>query len=100
MLINFFRTENYPSNLTELIIITSDEVHLLFDSMDQHNSSNNEKKKPLTLHFPANQRFNNGQWNNLILSWNSIMGEYSLIWNSVRIYSEKNYAVNFTFDIK
>lgn len=100
-----FRTANYPSNLTELIRITSDEVRLSFArELENGNHSSTQQrdveKTPLVLHFPANQPLNNGQWNNLILSWNAILGHYSLVWNSVRIYSDKNYAVDYLMDIK
>jgi hypothetical protein len=55
---------------------------------------------PLTLHFPANQRLNDGHWNNLIITWTAHEGAYSLIWNAVRLYSDNGYAKNKQLDIK
>ena len=46
-----------------------------------------------TLHFPSNQRPDTGHaWNNLIFTWNG--GQYSLLWNAVRLYADKGYGGN------
>lgn len=79
-----------PSNLTELLRISSDSVRLALFPQDT----------PLTLHFPTNQKLNDGHWNNLIITWTAHEGSYSLIWNAVRLYSDHGYAKNKQLDIK
>lgn len=54
----------------------------------------------LNLHFPNKQRLNDGNWNNLVLTWTSHEGAYSLIWNAVRLYADKGYGKNKQLDIK
>lgn len=86
-----FRLPNYATNLTELLRITGESVRLaLFDDLTA-----------LVLRFPANQRLNDGQWNNLVLTWDSQNGgEYSLVWNSVRLYADKGYGEGRELKIK
>lgn len=55
---------------------------------------------PLVLHFPSSQRLNDGNWNNLIITWKSSDGAYSLIWNAVRIYADTGYGKGKTVNIK
>lgn len=86
----FFREENYPSKISELLRVSADNVHL--------NMFHDET--PLNLHFPSNQRLNDGHWNNLVITWKSENGAYSLIWNAVRIYADVGYGTNKMIDIK
>lgn len=95
-----FRTRNYPSKLSELVRMTSDAVYISLQSFANITNSkvngtnlvttnlqHREKKGtgntvvhgPLILRFPAHQRPDNGQWNNIVLMWNSLNGEYSLV---------------------
>ncbi|VDL80711.1 unnamed protein product, partial [Nippostrongylus brasiliensis] len=46
----------------------------------------------LQLHFPTNQKINDGAWNHLVFTWTSDKGGYSLIWNSVRIFVGNGYG--------
>lgn len=77
--------------MTELLRISSQKVYIsLFEDLN-----------PLILNFPTNQRLNDGRWNNLIFTWDSNNeGEYSLIWNSVRIFIDKGYGNNRQLNIK
>uniref|UniRef100_A0A7E4V9G4 Protein crumbs n=1 Tax=Panagrellus redivivus TaxID=6233 RepID=A0A7E4V9G4_PANRE len=82
-------TSNYPNNVTELIQVTADSVKLsLFND-----------ETALNLHFPSNQRLNDGNWNNLVVTWTSREGSYSLIWNAVRLYADKGYGKNKQIDV-
>lgn len=90
MYIFLFRLLNYAFNMTELLCISSQTVRISFF----------EDLSPLVLHFPAHQRLNDGRWNNLVFTWNSNNGEYSLIWNAVRIFTDKGYAANRQLNIK
>ncbi|VDD92750.1 unnamed protein product, partial [Enterobius vermicularis] len=83
------KEENYPSKISELLRVSADNVHL--------NMFHDET--PLNLHFPSNQRLNDGHWNNLVITWKSENGAYSLIWNAVRIYADVGYGTNKMIDI-
>jgi hypothetical protein len=75
-----------PTNLTELLTISSEAINIrLFPEAD---------KQPLVLHFPLHQRPDTQlSWNNIIFMWDSQQkGSYSLLWNAVRLYSDKGYA--------
>ncbi|KAI1733257.1 EGF-like domain-containing protein [Ditylenchus destructor] len=73
---------NYSSQLVERIRMTADAVHIsLF-----------ENTTGLTLPFPPHQRPNDGRWNHVVFSWSSHLGQYSLVWNAVRLFSDKGYA--------
>lgn len=85
-----FRESNYPSKISELLRISADNIHL--------NLLHDET--PLNLHFPPTQRLNDGNWNNLVITWQSIDGSYSLIWNAVRIYADIGYGTGKILDIK
>ncbi|ETN78501.1 EGF-like domain protein [Necator americanus] len=80
---------NYSSDLTEALRIDSEGVNIaLFPN-----------ERSLQLHFPSNQRINDGAWNHLALTWSSERGAYSLIWNSVRIFAESGYGAGHGVDI-
>ncbi|KAK0398751.1 hypothetical protein QR680_002734 [Steinernema hermaphroditum] len=82
-------TANYPSQIEELVKISSDAVRIgLFSG-----------ETPINIHFPVNQRINDGKWNHLVVTWNSRGGTYSVIWNSIRIYVDKGYGNGKTIDI-
>ncbi|KAL3983031.1 EGF-like domain family protein [Acanthocheilonema viteae] len=83
------RESNYPSKISELLRISADNIHL--------NLLHDET--PLNLHFPPTQRLNDGNWNNLVITWQSADGSYSLIWNAVRIYADIGYGTGKTLDI-
>lgn len=85
-----FRASNLPSNLTELLRVSADSVRLALFSGET----------PLTLHFPSSQKLNDGNWNNLIITWTAHEGSYSLIWNAVRLYSDHGYGKNKQLDIR
>ncbi|KAL3108453.1 hypothetical protein niasHT_015375 [Heterodera trifolii] len=83
---------NQPSNLTELIRISADALLVrLFPDKEM---------APLVLHFPAHQRPDSGHaWNNLVFTWNSQQGAYSLIWNAIRLYVGEGYGRGKLLDI-
>uniref|UniRef100_A0A914MRZ1 Uncharacterized protein n=1 Tax=Meloidogyne incognita TaxID=6306 RepID=A0A914MRZ1_MELIC len=84
---------NQPTNLTELLTISSEAINIrLFPELD---------KQPLVLHFPIHQRPDTQlAWNNIIFMWDSQQqGSYSLLWNAVRLYSDKGYAPHRRLDI-
>uniref|UniRef100_A0A914YVY8 Sushi, von Willebrand factor type A, EGF and pentraxin domain-containing protein 1 n=1 Tax=Panagrolaimus superbus TaxID=310955 RepID=A0A914YVY8_9BILA len=82
-------TPSYPYNVTQLLQVTDDIVKLsLFAD-----------EPAFKLHFPNKQRLNDGNWNNLVLTWTSHEGAYSLIWNAVRLYADKGYGKNKQLDI-
>ncbi|PAV81132.1 hypothetical protein WR25_22379 isoform C [Diploscapter pachys] len=70
---------NYMTNdAWAMVIVTSEEVILRYK----------REAKPLHLHFPANQRINDGYWNHLVISWSAKSGTYSLVWNSIRLFAD------------
>uniref|UniRef100_A0A183C3F6 EGF-like domain-containing protein n=1 Tax=Globodera pallida TaxID=36090 RepID=A0A183C3F6_GLOPA len=83
---------NEPWNLTELLRISSDAVHVhLFPD---------KELPPLVLYFPAHQRPDTGHvWNNLIFTWSSHQGAYSLVWNAIRLYADEGYGKGKQLDI-
>ncbi|CAD5227116.1 unnamed protein product [Bursaphelenchus xylophilus] len=83
------QTLNGPSNLTELLRVSATSCRLaLFPD-----------ENPLTLHFPTNQRLNDGEWNNLIITWSAHEGAYSLVWNAIRLYADVGYGKNKQLNI-
>lgn len=84
-----FRTSNYPSKVTELVQISAESVRIALFA----------DETALHLHFPANQRLNDGNWNNLVITWTAHEGAYSLVWNAVRLYADKGYGKKKTVDI-
>jgi hypothetical protein len=87
--IYLFRSPNYPIKVTELVQISAESVRIaLFPD-----------ETALHLHFPANQRLNDGNWNNLVITWTSHGGAYSLVWNAVRLYADRGYGKKKHLDI-
>ncbi|VDM57880.1 unnamed protein product [Angiostrongylus costaricensis] len=74
---------NYSANVTEVLRIDSEGVTIALFS----------NENPLQLHYPMNQKINDGSWNHLVFTWSSELGTYSLIWNSVRIFAGDGYGV-------
>ncbi|VDN21312.1 unnamed protein product [Gongylonema pulchrum] len=84
------RESHYPSKISELLRISAENIHLNLL----------QDETPLNLHFPSTQRLNDGNWNNLVITWKSVDGSYSLIWNAVRIYADVGYGTNKILDMK
>uniref|UniRef100_A0A0K0DJ67 Sushi, nidogen and EGF-like domain-containing protein 1 n=1 Tax=Angiostrongylus cantonensis TaxID=6313 RepID=A0A0K0DJ67_ANGCA len=80
---------NYSADMTEVLRIGSERVTIALFS----------NENPLQLHYPMNQKINDGLWNHLVFTWSSELGTYSLIWNSVRIFSGDGYGVGREFKI-
>uniref|UniRef100_A0A8L8KFJ7 Sushi, von Willebrand factor type A, EGF and pentraxin domain-containing protein 1 n=1 Tax=Heligmosomoides polygyrus TaxID=6339 RepID=A0A8L8KFJ7_HELPZ len=76
------REANYSADVKEVLRLDSEGMRIALFA----NESN------LQLHFPANQRINDGAWNHLVFTWSSDQGSYSLIWNSVRIFGGTGYG--------
>lgn len=84
------RSANEPANLTELLRVSAQSVRLALFA----------DESPLTLHFPPNQRLNDGHWNSLVLTWTALDGAYALVWNGIRLYSDTGYARNKQLNAK
>ncbi|CAL2041937.1 unnamed protein product [Caenorhabditis brenneri] len=51
------------------------------------------------LDIPLSQHLSNGKWNHLLITWSSKTGAYSIIWNSLRTYSNTGYAQGKQLDL-
>ncbi|WKY06023.1 hypothetical protein Q1695_006319 [Nippostrongylus brasiliensis] len=73
---------NYSTGETEVLRVDSEGVSVALFA----------NETALQLHFPTNQKINDGAWNHLVFTWTSEKGGYSLIWNSVRIFVGNGYG--------
>ncbi|CAB3409320.1 unnamed protein product [Caenorhabditis bovis] len=86
----FFTLHEFGDSTRELVRVASNSVTInLFDYLN-----------PIEIPLSPSQHLNNGRWNHLMITWHANMGSYSIIWNSLRIYSSTGYAVSRNLDVQ
>ncbi|KFD52311.1 hypothetical protein M513_06874, partial [Trichuris suis] len=77
---------NAVEKLEELLLLNSTGATVNFE----------QKGMPVVLNFPQRHRINDGNWNSIVLQWDSAFGIYSLFWNSIRVATVKREQTKAT----
>ncbi|CAI5447536.1 unnamed protein product [Caenorhabditis angaria] len=85
----FFSLHEFGNSSNEFVGISSNMIKLsLFND------------SPVELPLSTSHQLNNAKWNHLLITWSAKSGAYSLIWNSLRIYTNDGYAVGKHIDVQ